>query len=292
MPGTLHQLARSSQAARSTRNNAHALTILLFRVRSQCADVLWHYRKQHRRRSRRSLARLSRCTPEIPGRSGVTSLSTTASAGRFLREPFGGQTAGTRTLPTQNREVITPTSGQTGAESSWSAAEAAANPSDACNGTLIVPGKNSLRRTRSAYLATLGITLPLSNGTPGPNGPWSQENNHSIAPRVGIAWDVLAMEKSRCVQAEVNSIQRGTGRPCRKSCPNRAFVIGINTNRSLDAASALGKSFGHAECETRPLAAIFRLVAVERLSRTAAGSQYHSANRIRSQCRRSSHIDV
>ena len=67
----------------------------------------------------------------------------------------------------------------------WSAAEAAANPSDACNGTLIVPGTTPCQNAVK-LLAGLGVSLPLSNGTPGPNSALVQQNNHSIAPALAL----------------------------------------------------------------------------------------------------------
>ena len=71
----------------------------------------------------------------------------------------------------------------------WSATEAATNPSDACNGVIIVPGTSPCADA-TAQLASLGITLPLSNGTPGPNRALVNNNDHTIAPRLGVAWDV------------------------------------------------------------------------------------------------------
>jgi hypothetical protein len=71
----------------------------------------------------------------------------------------------------------------------WSPSRAAAFPSDACNGVVIVPGTSPCAAAASA-LAALGISLPLSNGTPGVNSALVNNNNHSIAPRLGVAWDV------------------------------------------------------------------------------------------------------
>jgi len=61
--------------------------------------------------------------------------------------------------------------------------------SDACNGVVIVPGTSPCQAA-AASLAALGISLPLSNGTPGVNSALVNNNNHAIAPRLGIAWDV------------------------------------------------------------------------------------------------------
>jgi hypothetical protein len=61
--------------------------------------------------------------------------------------------------------------------------------SDACNGVIIVPGTTPCQDA-ATQLNSLGISLPLSNGTPGPNSALVNNNNHAIAPRLGIAWDV------------------------------------------------------------------------------------------------------
>jgi hypothetical protein len=71
----------------------------------------------------------------------------------------------------------------------WSPTQAAANPSDACNGVIVVPGTSPCAAA-AAFLATLGVNLPLSNGTPGSNRALVNNNNHAIAPRLGVAWDV------------------------------------------------------------------------------------------------------
>jgi hypothetical protein len=90
----------------------------------------------------------------------------------FLREPYAG-----------NNDWANFSLG------AWSAAEAAANPSDACNGVIIVPGTSPCAAA-AAQLSALGVTLPLSNGTPGSNRALVNNNNHAIAPRLGVAWDV------------------------------------------------------------------------------------------------------
>ncbi|HEY6945138.1 MAG TPA: carboxypeptidase regulatory-like domain-containing protein, partial [Candidatus Acidoferrum sp.] len=115
----------------------------------------------------------------------------------------------------------------------WSASRAAAFPADACNGVIIVPGTHPCQDQVTA-LAALGINLPLSNGTPGVNSALLNNNNHAIAPRIGIAWDVKGDGKTAVrlgvgqfyTREEVGIDERLSG--------TAPFVLNATVNRPLD----------------------------------------------------------
>lgn len=56
--------------------------------------------------------------------------------------------------------------------------------SDACNGLWTAPGKNPCGDANKVFGTN------FSSGVPGPNNSLNYNNNHLIAPRVGVAWDV------------------------------------------------------------------------------------------------------
>jgi hypothetical protein len=120
----------------------------------------------------------------------------------------------------------------------WSASEAIANPGDACNGIVTVPGTTPCANQVKA-LAALGINLALSSGTPGSNKSLVQQNLHSIAPRFGISWDVFGTGKTavrlgagQFYQREVVGLAEGMAR-------NAPFELAISSNRSMDTVGPL-----------------------------------------------------
>ena len=110
----------------------------------------------------------------------------------------------------------------------------AGNPSDACNGVVLVPGTN--------FCSTLasGLGLPLSAGTPGVNRALVANNNHNIAPRLGIAWDIFGTGKTALRIGAGQFYQRERVSPQVGLTNTSPFAVNANLNRSLDTAPTLG----------------------------------------------------
>jgi len=155
----------------------------------------------------------------------------------LFREPYGG-TNGGNTNPAFNSGGNFPNQWANWSLSAYSAAQGAANPSDACNGILTVPGTTPCANAVK-LLAGLGVALPLSNGTPGPNSALVQQNNHSIAPRIGIAWDVRGDGKTAVRIGLGQFFQREPVGLAENLARNAPFVINATTSRTLDAAPPL-----------------------------------------------------
>jgi len=139
----------------------------------------------------------------------------------FFREPYSQDNAWTSWSPTN-----------------WSAAEAALNPSDACNGLVVVPGTDPCG-SAVKQLNALGISLPLSSGTPGVNRALVANNNHTISPRLGVAWDPKGDGRTAFRIGVGQFYQRDPVGHFEGATFNVPTVIGANDTRTLETPSPL-----------------------------------------------------
>lgn len=109
----------------------------------------------------------------------------------------------------------------------------AGNPGDACNGVIVVPG------TKFCEAAAAQTGLPLSSGTPGVNRALVKNNNHNIAPRLGIAWDIFGTGKTAFRIGAGQFYQRERVSPQVGLSNTAPFAITANTTRPLDTAVPL-----------------------------------------------------
>jgi hypothetical protein len=121
---------------------------------------------------------------------------------------------------------------------SWSLA--AYNPalpsSDACNGLIIVPGTDPCGRSNTLFGTN------FSSGTPGVDSALVPNNNHAIAPRLGISWDPRGDGKTAIRFGVGQFYQRErVSRVTNLMGQNAPFSLAFNSTRTLDTAvSAVG----------------------------------------------------
>jgi len=96
-----------------------------------------------------------------------------------------------------------------------------------------VPGTTPCANQRK-FLASLGVKLPLSNGTPGSNDSLVEQNNHSIAPRLGICLGCLRQREDGSSRWGWSILPAGTCRPRARSgsqcavCPRHQQPTGLS----------------------------------------------------------------
>jgi hypothetical protein len=116
---------------------------------------------------------------------------------------------------------------------SWSLADynPALPSSDACNGLVVVPGTNPC----AAENALLGTNF--SSGTPGVDRALVPNNNHLIAPRLGISWDPWSDGKT-AIRFGVGQFfqQERVSRVTNLMGQNAPFSVNFSSTRTLDVA--------------------------------------------------------
>jgi hypothetical protein len=156
----------------------------------------------------------------------------------IYREPYADSSGGNTNSAYQSSGNV-PKQWANWIPANWSAAEALANPTDACNGIITPKGTTPCANANKAFLA-LGVNLNLGADVAGPNDALVQENNHSIAPRVGVAWDIFGNGKTALRLGAGQFFQREVVGLAESMSHNAPFVISINTPRPLAAATPLG----------------------------------------------------
>ena len=121
---------------------------------------------------------------------------------------------------------------------SWSLA--AYNPalpsSDACNGLIIVPGTDPCGKSNALFGTN------FSSGTPGVDRALVPNNNHAIAPRLGVSWDPKGDGKT-AIRAGVGQFfqRERVSRVTNLMGQNAPFSLAFSSTRTLDTAvSAVG----------------------------------------------------
>ena len=127
--------------------------------------------------------------------------------------------------------------------------------SDACNGIIIVPHTNPCGAA-AAQMAALGINLPLSAGTPGNNRALVNNNNHAIAPRLGVAWDPWGDGKTALRAGVGQFFQREPVGLDERLSFNAPFTINATDVRTIETPAPLASPAVSPCCSKDPRAVV------------------------------------
>jgi hypothetical protein len=128
----------------------------------------------------------------------------------------------------------------------WTAAAAAANPGDSCNGLIVAKGTNPCGAANT-LMQSLGVLIGpstgtgvLSSGLQGSSAALIDQDMHAIAPRVGVSWDIFGNGKTalrlgggQFYQREIVGIDEGM----EKGTP---FSLSATTTRTIDSKPSSG----------------------------------------------------
>jgi hypothetical protein len=103
--------------------------------------------------------------------------------------------------------------------------------SDACNGLIIVPGTDPCGAANALHGTS------FTHGTPGANSALVPNNNHAIAPRLGISWDPWSNGKTAIRFGIGQFYQRErVSRVTALMGQNAPFSVNFGSTRTLDSA--------------------------------------------------------
>jgi hypothetical protein len=111
--------------------------------------------------------------------------------------------------------------------------DAAIGSTSPCNGELLLKTGIDACNTLAANLG-----IPASGAVLGPNRSLKAQNNHMIAPRIGVAWDVRGDGKTAIRAGFGQFYLRDAVGPLEGGTNVAPFVVSVGATRSLDVAPA------------------------------------------------------
>ncbi len=158
--------------------------------------------------------------------------------------------------------------------------QASRAPSDACNGLLVVPGKDPCGDANKQFGTT------FSSGVKGPNKYLVNTNNHLFAPRVGIAYDVRGDGKTAVrlgygmfyQRERVSRYTLVANAPFAVTASNFSRALGGATPASLGAGGA-SPAGGYDTSNTLPVSMQYNLTVEQSLANNTVLQVSYVGNR-------------